>query len=242
MVKKIVVCLGSSTTAAKGTYNWIKELEKQPKNKLYSFINLGVGGDLTYNALVRIPKVIECKPDIIFILIGANDILATVFSNVKSFFTRWKHLPHDPSRKLFRQNMETIVRELKRKTSAEIILISLPQVGEDPTSTNKIQAKLNELYEDYNTILKDIAKKEKVYYLPLYEELNKRIIVSPGRAFTRFSFLSFYKDYLIHEIILRRSFDEISDMNGWKFHIDGVHLNTNGGKILVDLVQKVLDK
>src|ERR1700683_3116816 len=116
MDKRIVVCLGSSTTAAKGTYNWIKELEERPQNKQFSFVNLGVGGDLSYNALKRLPKVIANKPDKIFILIGANDILAAVFPKVKGFFTRWKHTSQYISPSGFRQNMESIIKELKEKT------------------------------------------------------------------------------------------------------------------------------
>lgn len=242
MDKRIIVCFGSSTTAAKGTYNWIKELEERPQNKQFSFVNLGVGGDLSYNALKRLPEVIANKPDKIFILIGGNDILAAVFPNVKVFFTRWKHLPHYLSPAGFRQNVESLIKELKEKTSAEIFLISLPQIGEDSTSVNYIQAELNKLYEEYNSILKAIAQKENINYIPLYEALHKQILASPGKAFTKFSFLSFYRDYIFREFILRKSFDEIAKLNGWKYHIDGVHLNTNGGKILVELVQNALDK
>jgi lysophospholipase L1-like esterase len=242
MDKEIVVCLGSSTIAAKGTYNWIRELEQQPQNKNFTFINLGVGGDLSYNALSRLPKVLASKPDKVFMLIGGNDILATVFPNVKRFFTKWKQLPNDPSPLWFGQNVEKIIKELKKKTMAEVFLISLPQVGEDPTSANPTQTKLNRLYEEYNNVLKNIAQKEKINYIPLYEELHKQILAFPGKAFTRFSFLSFYRDYVFREFLLKKSFDQIAKLNGWKFHIDGVHLNTNGGKILVELVQKALNK
>jgi hypothetical protein len=38
-----VVCVGSSTTASRGTYKWIDELEKRPHNKRFRFVNLGVG-------------------------------------------------------------------------------------------------------------------------------------------------------------------------------------------------------
>lgn len=41
-----VACLGSSTTASRGTYKWIDELEKRPRNSRFRFVNLGVGGDL----------------------------------------------------------------------------------------------------------------------------------------------------------------------------------------------------
>ena len=240
MVK--IVCLGSSTTAGKGTYNWIAELEKRPQNRQFSFVNLGVGGDLSYNAFKRLPSVIAKKPDKVFILIGGNDILASVFPNVKRYFTSWKHLPSDPSSSWFQQNVEGIVQELKKKTTAEIFLISLPQAGENPNPMEPIQAKLNALYQEYSTILKKIAHNEKVGYVPLYEELHKQIFAYPGQSFTKFSFFAFYRDYIFREFILRKSFDEIAKMNGWRFHIDGVHLNTNGGKILAELVQDILDK
>jgi hypothetical protein len=62
-----------------------------------------------------------------------------------------------------------------------------------------------------------------------------------AKPFSRFSFASLYRDYLIREMILRQSFDEISRINGWQFHIDGIHLNTRGGRILTETVQQFLD-
>jgi lysophospholipase L1-like esterase len=241
-MEKTVVCLGSSTTAAKGTYNWISELEKRPQNKKFTFINMGIGGDLAYNGLKRIPKVIEQHPNRIIILIGGNDILATVFPNVKKFFSLWKKLPHEPSLEWFTENLETISKQLKEKTSAKIAICSLPEVGENPYSKNPIQQKLNALYTEYAERIKKICQEQHLTYIPLYEELHKQILTSPQKDFTKFSFLSFYRDYLFREFLLRKSFDEISEMNGWRYHIDGVHLNTNGGKILVELVQKELNE
>ncbi|HXS85926.1 MAG TPA: hypothetical protein VN741_09850 [Mycobacterium sp.] len=29
--------------------------------------------------------------------------------------------------------------------------------------------------------------------------------------------------------------------NGWQFHVDGIHLNTRGGRILAEVVQQFLD-
>ncbi|HSW87952.1 MAG TPA: GDSL-type esterase/lipase family protein [Candidatus Saccharimonadales bacterium] len=242
MQEEVVACLGSSTTAARGTYNWIKELETRPQNRHFKFLNFGVGGDLTYNALQRLPLLIASHPKRVLILIGSNDILASVFPNVKHYFTLWKHLPQQPSTEWFHKNLEEMIKELKTKTTAEISLISLPQVGEEARATNLVQTKLNKLYEAYNKIIKDIAQKEKVNYIPLYEELHKQILTIPGKAFTKFSFLSFYQDYVFREFILRKSFDEIAEMNGWKFHIDGVHLNTRGGLLLANAVQNFLNE
>lgn len=41
--------------------------------------------------------------------------------------------------------------------------------------------------------------------------------------------------------MLRKTSDEIGAANGWKFHVDGVHLNKRGGMILAGLVQEFLD-
>lgn len=240
-MNQVVACLGSSTTASKGTFKWIDELEKRPQNKQLRFVNLGVGGDLAYNALQRLPSVVACHPDKVVILIGGNDVLSLVFKNVKGFFGGWKSSSSEPSPEWFRENLQTIVQRLKKETSAKIGLTSLPQIGEDPNPADPIQQELNVRVEEYGRIIKEIAQKEKVSYIPFYERLHEQIVASPGQAFTRFSFLAFYRDYLLREFILRRSFDDIARMNGYKFHIDGVHLNSRGGMILANLVQEFLD-
>jgi hypothetical protein len=41
--------------------------------------------------------------------------------------------------------------------------------------------------------------------------------------------------------VLRKTSDEIGAANGWKLHVDGVHLNRRGGMILAGLVQDFQD-
>jgi hypothetical protein len=60
---RTIACLGSSTTAAKGTFNWISELKKRPQNQGIRFLNFGVEGDLSYNTLHRIAEVTKAQPD-----------------------------------------------------------------------------------------------------------------------------------------------------------------------------------
>lgn len=237
-----VACLGSSTTASKGTYKWIAELESRPQNSRFRFVNFGVGGDLSFNTVRRLERVINLQPDRVVILIGTNDIVASVFPNFRLFTRVWKRLLERPTQELFEENLELITHRLQHETSARIALSSLAPVGEDPHSNNAVQSRLNDLLAAYNGVIRDVALGNGTDYIPFYESFQDQLERSQtAKPFTRFSFPSFYRDYLFREMIQRRSFDEISRVNGWEFHIDGIHLNARGGKILTDVVQQFLD-
>ena len=105
-----------------------------------------------------------------------------------------------------------------------------------------VQSRLNDLYAAYNGAIREVSSRERTDYIGFYEAFQDELESSKtAKPFTRFSFPSFYRDYLVREMILRRSFDEISRSNGWEFHIDGIHLNTRGGRILTNAVQRFLD-
>jgi lysophospholipase L1-like esterase len=237
-----VACLGSSTTAAKGTYNWIDELVKRPQNGRFRFVNFGVGGDLSFNIARRLDPVTRMAPDRVIVLIGTNDILASVFPNFRRFTRAWKRVSQDPSPAHFKDNLELITHRLQQATHARIALSSVAPVGEALRSSDAVQLRLNDLVAAYNGIIADVSRSSGSYYIPFYEYFRDQLARSTiAKPFTRFSFAAFYRDYLFREMILRRSFDQISQNNGWELHIDGIHLNTKGGRILTDVVQQFLD-
>jgi lysophospholipase L1-like esterase len=239
--RAVVACLGSSSTAGRGqAFNWIHELQRRPNTKRFVFRNFGIGGDLAYNALQRLPGVIPVRPHKVVILIGGNDVLACVFKKPRMFFRITKRLPQDPSSAWFRENLQQIVRRLKTETSATLGLCSLPPIGEDPTSTNPCQSELNRRVKEFSAMIQELAGYEKTEYIPIYESLSAEIMKSPGRAFTQFRFGQFYRD-AFRTVLLRKSPDEVARMNGWRFHTDGVHLNSRGGLIVADLVQQFLE-
>jgi len=237
-----IACLGSSTTASKGTFKWIDELAKRPQNSRFRFVNFGVGGDLSVNIAKRLDPVVRIAPDRVIVLIGTNDILASVFPNFRRFTHAWKRTTQDPSTAHFEDNLELITHRLQQTTHATIALSSVAPIGEALRSKDAVQSRLNDLVVAYNGVIADVSRRSGAYYIPFFEcflaELARSAIVKP---FSRFSFAAFYRDYLFREMILGRSFDEISQRNGWEFHIDGIHLNTRGGRILTEVVQRFLD-
>jgi lysophospholipase L1-like esterase len=238
----IVACLGSSSTAGKGqAFNWIIELQRRLGERRVVFRNFGVGGDLAYNALQRLSDVIASHPKKIVVLIGGNDVLALVSAKARRFFRISKRLPRDPSPEWFRENLRAIVLRLTGETSAVIALCSLPPIGEDPESGNPFQSELNRRIEEFSAIIREIARQEGADYVAVYETIVAQIKKSPGRAFTEFEFLSFYRD-AFRTLVLRKSPDEVARINDWRFHSDGIHLNSRSGLIVADLVQKFIER
>ena len=238
----VVACLGSSSTAGKGqAFNWIAELQQRLGGERFVFRNFGVGGDLAYNALQRLPSVIGSNPQKIVILIGANDALAVASSKVKRFFRFSKKLPCDPSPEWFGDNLRAIVERLKAATSAALAVCSLAPIGEDLESEISFQREISRHVQEFSAMIREVAARERIEYLDVYEAFLAEMRDSPRHALTGFQFLPFYRD-AFRTLVLRWSPDDVARRNGWNFHTDGVHLNSRGGLIIADLVQRFVER
>lgn len=238
----VVACLGSSGTAGRGqAYDWVKSLAANLADRHVQFRNFGVGGDLAYNALQRLSKVVSSRPDKIVVLIGGNDVLARASVKARHFYRIFKGISEEPSAEFYRQNMAFLVRRLKLSTDAEIALCSLTPIGENLQSEKPFQQKLNRYVAEYSAIVREIASQDELQYLPVFERMCDEIALFPGHAFDSFRFLPMYRD-AFRALILGEGPDEIAAKNGWRIHTDGVHLNHIGGQILAKLVQEFVER
>ncbi|MGC1293751.1 MAG: GDSL-type esterase/lipase family protein [Alloacidobacterium sp.] len=236
----IVACLGSSSTAAKGSYDWIADLQARPANASVRFFNFGVGGDLAYNALARLPSVIQCRPNKIIVLIGTNDALTRASPGMRRFLGAWKRMPREPSPQWFEENLRRIAHETLSQTGARVALSSLAPIGEDLDSEHRFQQQINLVIREYSSIIRQIAAEEGTGYIPFYERLSQELRTSPIHTFTGVKILSMYRD-AFRMLVLHATLDEIGLSNGWQFHTDGIHLNSRGGIILANLVQEFIN-
>jgi lysophospholipase L1-like esterase len=233
---RVVACLGSSSTAAKGSYDWIEDLRGRPENAAVTFLNFGVGGDLAFNALERLPAVLRRRPDKLVVLVGGNDVLTRASTRLRRFLGTWKRLPREPSAAWYEDSLRQIAREAKR-SGAQVALCSLVPIGEAPDSEEPFQAQTNRLLDEYAGIIQRVSRDEGTTYVPVYERLLDPIRASPGRALRDVEIVSMYRD-AFRLLVLRWSLDDIAERNGWRFHTDGIHLNTLGGRIVADTLQE----
>ena len=163
--KVVLACIGDSLTHGHVSHSYVDDLAAllQKDGAGVDVINGGINYDLAYNLYLRLDEIIACKPDIVTILIGGNDVIASLDEKARKLYTRLRKLPTAPSQDWFEENLIKIIRTLKEQTSARIALFSLTVLGEEITHP------ANDKMLAYSYSIRRIAEQEAVDYLPLHE-------------------------------------------------------------------------
>lgn len=233
----LVCCAGDSLTHGTVSASYVDVLRERLAPEDFFFINAGVNSELAYNVLQRLEQLVACQPDVVTLLIGTNDVNATMSEGNLRRYMRSNQLPQEPNLSWYRQNVERIVHTLKERTSARIALISPPVLGEG------LDEESNRRVARYAAELADIAQAQRVTYLPLFElmveELEKTGHV-PRRSYEA-GVMGMTRDWL-KQYLLKQSYDRISADNGYYFLTDGIHLNTRGARLVARLIEGFLEQ
>ncbi|MFA6060603.1 MAG: GDSL-type esterase/lipase family protein [Taibaiella sp.] len=219
----VVVSAGDSLTQATFSSDYLSILRQRLKGQHYEFVNAGQVGDTSEGLLKRIDKdVLADDPNFITILIGANDARQDI----------------EPKQAIesYRHTIEAIIFKIRDKTNAPVALISIAPLGENPHSSK------NKTVEQYNVVLKDMAVKHNLGYLPLFEKLMPALInkVSSDTSDFKLNLATALIKPAFKKYILRKSCDAISTSKGFSILTDGIHINDKAGNILADLIQEWL--
>jgi lysophospholipase L1-like esterase len=234
-MKHTVVCFGDSITRGMISANYVRLLDQRLGNSGYHFINAGVNNDYSYNLLRRVRWVLAFKPQVVTILIGTNDVSATL-NPLKSLLSRVsKMLPYRPGIERYQANLVKVVQHLKSKTSARIGLASIPLLGENLDSVP------NQTIRGYNERVREIARREQVGYIPVFER-QEEYIRSNGNASRReyHGELRLTAELAARRIFLRESYDSFSRRKGFSLLTDGVHMNNRGAEIIAQEMEKFI--
>jgi len=215
--------------------NFVDILRERLGEEGFHFFNAGVNGDLAYNVLTRLDVVVALQPDFVIVLVGTNDVNATLTPRMERGYRVWKRLPDIPRPESYQANMLQIVRMLKEKTSARIAVTSPPVLGEDLGSL------ANDCIRRYSALILNLAMQEGITYLPVHErheEYLQRTGHVAGRPHDANSMLMWTS--LFRHYVLRRDFERIARENGFVLTTEGLHLNAAGAAIVADVVESFL--
>jgi acyl-CoA thioesterase-1 len=213
-----VVCLGASTVQGNVSYNFVDELARRLPDR--TFVNAGINGETSAQALARVPEVVACQPTDVVVMIGANDLFAIRGSRLAG----GRHTTFEE----YRTNLTAIVRALR---PARVALLSIQPLGERLDSPENLD--MDRLTE----IIRSVASAEGADYLPFNERM-KELVNGGGQPF---------QDSLARVLlagVLRLGVglntDHIGRLFGFRAHTEGLHLASPAGLLAADLVEGFL--
>lgn len=226
----MVACIGDSITAGNMSADWVGMLDDRLRGRGYRFINAGVNGDLAWNVVQRLDDVIACAPDVVVLLIGTNDVMATYNEKAAASYRRQKRLPQTAiTLEWYIENVSEVLGRLRAETDARIAVMELPILGEGR------EGEMARRVETYNEALRDLADAHDATVLPLHSGLVDLLPVQHDAPPYKRSMGPMGRAAASHHI-LRRSWDDIAARNGLAVLTDHVHLAGRGAAVVADLV------
>jgi lysophospholipase L1-like esterase len=237
--RRTVVCFGASLTAGSVSADYVEMLAERPTLAGCRFVNHGVNGDVAWKGLQRLDEVIAEKPDAVTILIGTNDVNATLSERNLRHYLEFYKIPTTPTREWYEENLRAIVRRLQEETGARIALLSLAIIGEN------LAHEANRRIALYNETIRRVAASTGTDYLPLYETMldylrthEADLAELPPRLDYRDGLVNIGNAVALHGTGL--SWNEVSRRNGLLLTTDCLHLNETGAALIADLIEEWL--
>jgi len=227
----VVLCLGDSITHGHLGSDWTNLLASRG----LAVVNGGINGELAWNVVQRVDRALACRPDVVTVLIGANDAMAAQNEASGRRYLRMVNLPRLPDLEWFEENLRLLVRQLREASEARVALMTLAPIGEDPREP------IATLVGKCNTIIARVAEDLNAELLPLHDRLAALLAESSGTRRHRYvpgarSTLRMVRAGALH-YLLGMSWDRIAARSGLTLTVDLVHLNDRAGAVVADLVE-----
>jgi lysophospholipase L1-like esterase len=188
-------------------------------------LNAGVNGDLVWNVAHRASAVVAWKPDVMFIMTGSNDVLASLTEGRARRYRRWKKLPQAPDAQFSRDSLNALFDAVR--TVPHIIVGTLPPLGEDLDSDACARVRT------INEVIARAASERDWTVADIYTVIAARI--GPGgRPLPSLDHLVVSAALQRH--ILRRSYESIARTHGFRALSDGIHLTEGSGDAAADVI------
>jgi acyl-CoA thioesterase I len=225
----VAVVLGDSLIRGRAGVDAVELLRNQYPQ--ISWINGGVQGDTSFDLAERLVPVVGCHANQVIIMIGTNDVRATLFPDNSEIRRKVKALPEPPSTQWFDVYLDQIVTELQKHTGATVAVCSIPPLGQE------LSSEVNQRVEEFNDVIRTLCERSGATYLPVFERFSevlreaKQDNVAPYSANWRKAARSLSAHYIVG-----RSYDQIAEREGLLLSPDRVHFTTAAAQIVAELV------
>ncbi|MBD3232889.1 MAG: hypothetical protein GF315_04115 [candidate division Zixibacteria bacterium] len=233
-----ILFLGDSLTHGVFGESYIEILDNMIKKRFpdleYRLINKGRSGDTVYSLLRRVERdVISLNPHIVFILIGANDVLLKNAENLEILQERSGLKDQIPAEDIgeFKSHYRKLINHIKRFLKTRLVLCSTGIIGED------LKNRYNRQLVHINIAIRKMALDYRLDFIDINAAFYREL-----QGFKP------YEDYIprmpdIYEDLEKlksKSADKLSQERGLKVTYDGGHLNSRGADIIATQLYEYL--
>jgi len=235
--QRVIACIGDSLTHGNIGVSWVNQLRKEFPSDV--FLNEGINGDVVWQVHQRLKPILKCNPDIVILMIGSNDVMASFNSKSGKRYKLNNNLPDIPSF----QSYQKLLSELLNKLIGvkKVFLCTLPPIGENKDS------QINQHVNQFNDFLKQITQEKGVSLLPVSEHFWSDL------ALREFPFINDYNPNsiplirriyggIMHHYIFKQSWDKIARSKRQWLLFDQIHFGERAANIVFELVKNALSK
>lgn len=229
--RPLCVCAGDSITQGMVSASYVDALAARLPG--IEFANAGLNNELAWNLFRRADEILRAEPDFIAVLIGTNDLIATLGRPRALRYLAEQGLPRLPSAAFYESCLRALLVRLRAGTSRPILVMSPPPIGEDPASA--IWARSIE----YAEMSRRAAADEGADYVDLNAAMRGAILraraagglraMPPLRGIAAAERAATWK-----RLVLGRDYDAIAAARGFTHVTDFVHLSGRGAAVVAD--------
>ena len=235
--QRIIACIGDSLTHGNIGQSWVDYLRQEFPNDV--FLNEGINGNTAWQVIQRLDPILQCKPDLIILMIGTNDALGSFDINSGLRYKKNNDLPEVPTFEKYKKHFNELIEKIGLQS--KIAICTLPPIGEN------VNSEVNQHIGLFNDYIKLIATQKNLSLLPISDALwldiqsrtyPLKLEYNPkARLIMRRIFGGIFHHYLF-----KKSWNDISRAKGQWILFDQIHLNERGAEIVYKLARDFIAK
>ncbi len=232
---RVIACIGDSLTHGNIGECWVERLRNEyPEDTV---LNEGINGDVAWQVNNRIESIVNCSPDIIILMIGSNDAMASFNKKSGERYKSNNKLPEIPTFKSYKKLLPKLLDRLNG--TSKIAICTLPPIGEN------IDSAINVHIRKFNDFIELTANNKNINLIPvsklLWDDLSKRTYhVKSDYDPNSLPIIRRIYGGMIHHYIFKKPWDEIAKSRGQWLLFDQIHLGERAAKILFKATKKYI--